>query len=360
MKRFLQCVIAVAAVLTTMSMRPVIDKELNFPRCGDVLTLRDVSYADTAGSGENRIWDLSGVDESGKKTLRFESAGRDSLSCIVGRTRYLYYVCGDTLLCGGFENNLSDMVYEKAEAVLISTFDYGRSISGEFLGSGRYADRMQDERSGHYHTEADARGVMITPDGDTIPGVLRLVTERYSRNLFFRGESADGSWSTDSLPVYEKECRWYAPGHRYPLLMTKDVFTLANSRQASHMARYVSLNEQESAADPENEAILLRNAADTVYGRNTTAEPPVSIIDYTLTQDKAAQTVTIRYSVIKPVDLMFVLSDIGGIVYRSEERRCKPDEEAEITFDYGGLPFSGAYGITISGGNERHSEKFYR
>lgn len=360
MKRFLQCVIAVAAVLTTMSMRPVIDKERNFPRCGDVLTLRELNYADTAGSGENRVWDLTGADESGERILRFKSAGRDSINCIVGRTRYLYYVSGDTLFCGGFENNLSDMVYEKAEALLVSPFDYGQSVSGDFFGNGRYADRMQVERSAHYLTEADACGVMITPDGDTIPDVLRLVTKRYSQNLLFKGESADGSWSTDSLPVYEKECRWYAPGHRYPLLMTKDVFTLANSRQASHMARYVSLNEQESAADPKNEAILLRNAADTVYGRNTTAEPPVSIIDYTLTQDKAAQTVTIRYSVIEPVDLMFVLSDIGGIVYRSEERRCEPGEEAEITFDYGGLPFFGAYGINISGGNERHSEKFYR
>lgn len=360
MKRFLQCVIAVAAVLTTMSMRPVIDKERNFPRCGDVLTLRDVSYADTAGSGENRIWDLSGVDESGKKTLRFESAGRDSLSCIVGRTRYLYYVCGDTLLCGGFENNLSDMVYEKAEAVLISTFDYGRSISGEFLGSGRYADRMQDERSGHYHTEADARGVMITPDGDTIPDVLRLVTDRYSLNLLFRGESADGSCRTDSLPVYEKECRWYAPGHRYPLLMTKDVFTLPYYRQVSHTARYLSLDGQESAADPENEAILLQNAVDTVSGRNAQTMPPAPVVDYTMTQDKAAQTVTIHYSVSRPIDLLFVLSDVGGIVYRSEQRRCIPGEESEKVFDYGGLPYSGSYGVNISGGRERYSEKFYR
>lgn len=340
----------------------VIDRGLNNPRSGDVLILHSLNFSDTVSAGDMRLWDLSHSEVSGRFKIVFETTGRDSLSCVSGRTRYLFFNHGDSLFSGGFENNLSDMVYDNAEVLLSWPADYGTKYAGNFDGHGRYTDRLRYKMAGRYITAADARVKLIMPEGDTVPEVVRFVTERYSESLYFPASDNTGTTVSDSLQLRARNCRWYARGYRYPLLITSDLFS-ADGSHISHTARYIPLSAFDDIDDPDNEEIR-RQLLNSGFGdrglRDENLADGVPAIDYTLSQDKAAGTVSVTYSVSCPMDLEFILTDIGGIVYRTEQCHCDPGESATITFDYGSLPYSAAYGVSINGGQERYSEKFYR
>lgn len=362
MGKFLLSFLILSVGTVVQLSHTVIDRGLNNPRSGDVLILHSLNFSDTVSAGDMRLCDLSHSEVSGRFKIVLETAGHDSLSCISGRTRYLFFHRGDSLFSGGFENNLSDMVYDNAEVLLTLPADYGTKHAGNFVGHGRYTDRLWYKMAGRYITAADARGTLIMPEGDTIPEVVRLVTERHSEILYFPDSDKTGTTASDSLNLRARDCRWYARGYRYPLLITSDLFS-ADGSHISHAARYIPLSAFDYIDDPDNEEIR-RQILNPGYGdlgrRDENIADGVPAIDYTLSQDKAAGTVTITYSVSCPMDLEFILTDIGGIVYRTELRHCDPGEFDTITFDYGSLPYSAAYGVNITGGQERYSEKFYR
>lgn len=156
----------------------VLDREHNGLRPGDSMKLRQIEYADTVSAGEWRLWDLSGLPS--RRVLRLSintmSADEDTLSCVVDRTRYIYSVSGDTVRYEGFENNLSDIMADRAENVLIFPIQLNNIFSCDFSGSGRYADHLRQQMPTQCRSCADACGMLITPEGDTIPNVLRLRT----------------------------------------------------------------------------------------------------------------------------------------------------------------------------------------
>ena len=66
------------------------DNGVNLPREGDVLEMHKIDFVDTISCGKDCLWDLSSSNVSGKIKLSFTSEGKDSISCIVGRTRYKF------------------------------------------------------------------------------------------------------------------------------------------------------------------------------------------------------------------------------------------------------------------------------
>lgn len=361
MNKILPLLLMILTGIVTMSLCPIDNRGLNSPRAGDVLTLYDVNYTDTISSGVNRMWDLSKCEISRRIRFSFASTGQDSIGCIVSRTRYLFSICGDTLYNRGFENNLSDISYNTSETLILGPVEYGRVFSGNFFGQGRYSDRMRHESNGEYTTTADAIGRFVTPDGDTIPEVTRLTTVRRTLNKYFLSTDNGCNTPSDSLNLQIRECRWYAKGYRYPLLITTDLYTGYDNRQLSHTARYMPISAFDEIDDPDNEEI--RRLINIQSGTTNDIEELGKYsptINYTLSQDKSAKTVTIHYNTSYPTDLEFILTDMRGIVYRTDHRHCHPEESGKITFEYGNLPYSAVYGVNINGGHEHYSEKFYR
>ncbi|MBD5254808.1 MAG: hypothetical protein HDS53_01840 [Barnesiella sp.] len=344
-----------------------LDREHNGLRPGDSMKLRQIEFVDTVSAGEYRIWDLSGLESRRvhRLTISSLSADEDTLSCVVDRTRYIFSVSGDTIKYEGFENNLSDIKADRAENVLIFPIQLNNIFTCEFSGSGRYADHLRQQMKTQCRSCADASGTLITPEGDTIPNVLRLRTVRNIRDRYIPLNVAERENRADSVSLREINSRFYAEGYRYPLLICSSIYSGDDGKLISSKAYSLSSTEMASLDDPVNDEArreisdLAKNGQNP-DGRDNGNHSETSKIDYTLRQDKSTATMTIDFTVTENTAVAFVLADIYGIVYSSETHNAAAGESYSVTFDYGKLPYSAAYGINITVGQEVHSEKFYR
>lgn len=336
---------------------------VNLPREGDVLEMHKIDFVDTISCGKDCLWDLSSSNVSGKVKLSFTSEGKDSISCIVGRTRYKFRISGDTLYDVGFENNLSGMDFIKGEILLISPISYGQTHSGKIQGYGRYTDMRNHEMRGGYQNSTKARGVLITPDGDTIPNVIRLTSDRWSKSIYTPIDSISVKQRSDSVLLRLKTSRWYVKGYRYPMLIERVLYSEDGSLLLRN-SRYIKLSSLENISDVYNEELRDQEELqkEIVKQQNQKSSSlPESDFDYVFSQDKSTSTITIRYESSDPIDVEFVLTDINGIVYDYDCRRCIPEESSSITFSYGHLPINVAsYGVNIRTSTGVYSEKFYR
>ncbi len=367
MSRFIVALLLLTGVLDVWGQTA--DRSRNGLRPGDTPEFARIEFADTVTNGDGAVWDLSQCSTVSGFKLRLEQAGDSSsvVGCAVDRTMYYYRVSGDSVLTDGFENNQSDMHYDRREVSLLFPIRSGSLYAGEFHGEGRYCDRWYHEMSGSYRTAADATGSLIMPEGDTIPGVVRLRTWREVDSRYYRAAVGGRGGMTDSLRFYQDERRWYAPGYRYPLLMTSTMIGADGKAVRSHRAYYSSVAMGCAVDnDPENEDLRQLLAGTDRRGETFGEDSgdgvglPPEILDCTFSQNRGDGKVSVTFSSAEAVDVEIVLSDAMGIVYATERRTAYPGEPQTVTFDYGRLPQTANYGLSVIAGTERHSEKFHR
>ncbi len=354
--------ISVVAGIAAGAVEP--DGRLYSPRVGDKVKMHRLQYTDTISGGDNAFWDLSGAklaDRRQNVTIVALTESEDSMGCVMGNTQYLYHTSGDTLFYDGFQNNLSDIIMSDGEISISPEILAGKRRHDSFAGTGRYTDRWRQAQTGSSSTWIDARGTLVTPDNDTIADVFRIKTDR--RIISCHGSSiAENAAMTDSMVTIQQTSRLYAPGYRYPILYANALYSAGDGRLVSRSAYYTSLSAQEELDDAENEEVRRRLDDD----RSSLVHPAVAErstapgIDYSLSQDKEAGRITVDFSVEQSCEVEFILAGITGIVYASRKMSARPGEPYSVTFDYGSLPYSAAYGINISIASENYSEKFYR
>lgn len=256
------------------SYTQVLSSLANAPREGDLLHMVQVVPPDAGEAGRGRLWDFSDLHEMDSK-LKVEhmlvSDTTDTLMAIARRTRRYTLLRGDTLLSPGTENNQWLIRYTMPETLMRFPFTYGDSLSTPFHGTSQYCERTYGRIYGHSSVKADATGVMVTPDGDTLCHVLRVHVLRtegtlhlpvYTHPAMEALLDSQPSFTADS--VYARLQRggdarttdtyhFYAEGYRYPVL----IVTTEQYREASTAeAFYLSPREQESLAwDPVNERL---------------------------------------------------------------------------------------------------------
>ncbi|MCM1292415.1 MAG: hypothetical protein NC111_01805 [Bacteroides sp.] len=345
----------------------ILDRAHNGLRHGDSPEFARIDFADTVTAKHNAIWDLSQctISDAIKVHLEYASDSTNIVRCAVGRTIYYYRIAGDSILIDGFENNQSSMLYYVGETSLLFPLTKGHAIDGVFHGEGLYCDRWSHTMSGTYHTEADASGMLILPEGDTIPDVVRIRTRRMIDSRYF--SSATASSMIDSLRFYQDDRRWYAPGYRYPLLISSTM-TASDATTPRHHVAYYSSASMASALenDPLNVDRRQQLATshhsslfdNTVYGSCPKSSTPT--VNYTFSHDSNADTVSITFTTAEPLDVEIGLSDAMGIVYFTDRRTAQPYQPQTLTFDYARLPYSANYVIFINAAAEHYSENFHR
>ncbi len=347
----------------------ILESRYNSLRNGDAISYSIVDFTDTVSEGDNKIWDLSTSSLSKRYSLHIESLSdkNDTLTCVINRTKYHFIQRGDSITGRGFENNLSDMFYNSDGEILICfPLRYGQSYTGTVVGSGRHVDRWTQSAVIRYTVRADSRGYLITPDNDTICDVLRIYTYRELRNILAPVNVSDKRCKNDSVTVYQVMSRIYAPGYRYPLVVSEMVKSESNEI-LSAKTYYFSSSSMAGLDDADNSQArdsVSRNYSERILAllqaRDKAESDRYSHIDYQFSQDKVGGKITFTYTVMEPADVEFILADVSGIVYGAEYKHSLPGEIYTVTFDYSKLPFSATYGVSISIGNERYSEKFYR
>ena len=210
----------------------------NMMRPGDRIIKQQVEYKDPGRSGENVLWDFGKLTSVNDEYTLTYSYGRDSV--ITGTehyTMYYYALSNDSLLLRGYENTTTIMQNDRPELQLKFPVHYGDSVSDHYSGNGRYSGRLKISAMGTSTGKADAYGMIVLPDKDTLKHVIRVRTrkvmaettepllhsDRRSKDsvpITVSTDSIDFRLSTDSVLSITETYRWYAKGYRYPIFET--------------------------------------------------------------------------------------------------------------------------------------------
>ena len=272
MKHYLTAILL--SLAATGATAQVLTSLANAPREGDLLHMVQVAPPDVGEAGRGRMWDFSSLRElDGKLKVEYllPSDTTDTLMAIARRTRRYTLLRGDTLLSPGTENNQWLIRYTLPETLLRFPLAYGDSLSAPFHGTSQYCERTYAQVYGLSSVKADASGMMVTPNGDTLHHVLRVHVLRtegtqplpvYTRPAMEALLDSLPSFTADS--VYARlqrgnetrttnACYFFAEGYRYPVLT---ITTTDHGESSFTKAFYLSPREQETLAwDPVNERL---------------------------------------------------------------------------------------------------------
>jgi len=219
-----------------VSLHAQVNLKHNAARPGDEIIKQQVEYKDPGRSGEKVLWEFSKLTPfDNEYTLSYSSTENNSL--ITGTehyTRYYYKYANDSLLLVSYENPTTTMDYSQPELLLKFPLQYNDSLKNYYYAEGRYSERKIIELLGNTHTKADAYGMMILPNQDTIKNVLRIksikrLSEKTSPiNLLLYNDSTNKRRTlskdsinyfldTDSIILEVETYKWYQKGYRYPI-----------------------------------------------------------------------------------------------------------------------------------------------
>lgn len=166
------------AKMSSLTAQNVLNKDYNMFRGEDVITKQQVKYKHPGRAGANVLWDFSKQEAINEKYKLFYTQS-ESDSVITGcehRTLYHYLLKNDSLFCLGYENPTTLMRNCNPELILIFPFTFQKKIENYFYGTGEYCRRLNITAQGKTLTQADAYGMIILPNGDTLKHVLRVHT----------------------------------------------------------------------------------------------------------------------------------------------------------------------------------------
>ena len=357
-----------------VSAQTVVSKPCNAMRPGDCLVKQQVEYKDPGREGENVLWNFSEqqlLDEH----YRVNYYGvADSL--LLGQeqgTLYHYLSGGDSLLLARVESRTTLIDNRKPELVLIYPIAYGDRYEDYFHGNGDYGDRLFITARGKVTVKADACGVLLLPQGDTLRNVLRI---RHVKNIseqmvpypfiqpgdtVYSPDSIEAHLSGDTLHMQVETYRWYAPGWRYPVFETvSNRFILhGQPKEYSRSSFYYKPVDQYYGldSDPENQMARDEEQARLREAREKTQqnEPPEGksreIIDYEVTLSDDNNVLNVEYCLNEDAEVSFLLFDMQGRQWSSRQSGRQPPGFYRTTFSLSGLP-PGEYTLRIVAGGQ--------
>lgn len=191
---------------------------------------REVAWQDPGSPGENRIWDFSSVDYSGRTSLYgvvadldgFTGAADGSLMFSEEGYEYRYAEGERELNETGYLNAAKKMVAEYNDPIrrMVYPFSFGDSFTDTFAGTGWHNKTSRIDLTGIITYSADATGTLILPDR-ILRNVLRVRSDKRSVQTGVCG----------STQVVVTRYSWYAPGYRYPVMMESSTDIIYGDRE---------------------------------------------------------------------------------------------------------------------------------
>ena len=209
---------------------------------GDHVARQQVTYKNFDGTGAGLHWDLSDLDvisESSSVEYMEDENLPYRIVSIDNTTRYHYLQTDGFTFLHGYENNLSEVRYNKPELYLSSNMNLGYEEKGMINGYAVYSEKVYSRIYGSYHYQVDAKGTLLLPSGDSLENVTRIhlsktIGQKYLRHLNsldslrllvdsispYTEDSIVTHLLEDSCLVETNDYRWYAQGYRYPIYET--------------------------------------------------------------------------------------------------------------------------------------------
>lgn len=255
----------------------------------------------------------------------------------------------------GTESSTLHIEYDIPETTHPRLLLYGDTLHGVFNGAGRYCDKSLIHLCGTYSTTPDAHGIIINPEGDTIPDVLRLHTVRHihSSSHAYNVENADSimaSFSSNSFPsdsifsilqgnagvTIEDEYRWYSASCRYPVMTQKTT---------------------RSGFTEKTVRTLFSAGGKGGAGKETPSPSNSPVISgYRVTDVSHDGTISIECTTTQACNITFTVCDVKGMAVRHLEASTVSEVPLRVRIDCSSL-YPDIYVVYIRTGNEKYSEK---
>ncbi|MDR0811004.1 MAG: hypothetical protein LBN23_01835 [Paludibacter sp.] len=239
MKTLLSTLTIFLSAASLMAQQSSIKEELNLPRTGDKIVKQQVEYKDPGRAGENVVWDFGQLlPVNSEYTLSYHAPqlsgdntyilGLDTFpatainpdSIIIGIehfTVYYYKLKKNSMVLIGHANAVSQMQHKKPLLTLPFPLAYGQSAEDYYVSKTLYAGAKQMNSQGNVSIKADAYGMIILPDGDTLRQVLRIKT---TRSIVEIAGSTNNTEQRSLVNSMIENYLWYARGQRYPVFET--------------------------------------------------------------------------------------------------------------------------------------------
>lgn len=289
--------------------------ELNYPRIGDEMTVRELGNVPSFDRNK-RLTDLSGAVITGSSRFRvYRPAREDSLSCMVivhGKRTSSIVSRGGVLLESGYSQPGESRIYaggipyEACAPDSLTAHDVcsrgNISGTGEFMSGGKKIIRRRSGRQ------------IITPDADTV-GNLDYVETVIDEMFIYAG--------SDTARHCGTHARWYAGGYRYPVLTYTDdyIVSMENDtvdRVQRWEAAFPDIQEDEITDDPMNELVrnILADSKEksrTEKGRRNPASGSRRFGDFEW--NPASEEISLSPGISRESLSEYILCDISGRVY---------------------------------------------
>lgn len=369
--------------------QPHLQKEYNIFRSEDVLIKQQVKYKHPGRAGADVLWDFSKQESVDKKyTLSYSQS--DSL--VIGRehrTLYKYLLRNDSLYSLGYENPTTLMTNAKPELLLTFPFTYQKRIESYFYGTGNYCHRLDMVTQGKSVTTADAYGMILLPNGDTLQNVLRVRTVKklaekmtpclQKDSLYTHVVNLDSinyHLNNDSTYMQVETYRWYSEGYRYPIFETIESTLYKRSKPFTHFntAFFYSPDKHSYLNDdPKNLAKLEeldkvdKEKHNKPSGNNGNKNSNSSgnsssnneTIHYNAYIEHGSNQITLEYNLTTSAEITIALYDMQGRLLASYPKTTHPEGYYKESISLDGFRVD-AYLLRIGVNDKIYGEKIVK
>lgn len=338
----------------------ILDYQHNHVRVGDVLRGQYI-YGNLQNLvGKKCVWDLSNLEADDKMFQLHFDMHPDSLDIVRGIYKSsLYYLIDEEhnmLYMKGFENNLRKCNFEKPLMMLKYPLAFGDSVEYPFSGNGKYCDKVKQKIQGRVIVKADAEGILILPNGDSLKNVLQVHQTILSRTEDLHEcdstivnekpwdmESCDSYQKNDSLLFRKEVWLLYAKGYRYPVIAKKSF------RENIKVIFFDPMEQNQLALDEFNTKDKRR--------QERMQQEKDSKFHYKILHNLEKSMFSLEYELMHKGSVNIMISDARGVVYRNYVQKGIEHEPYHVVFNYGHYPIQGQLIIIITIDDERFVEK---
>lgn len=339
-KRFL-LLISLVLILFVKSQAQVLNQESHSYLAGDWLDKAQVSFREDE-VGSIYIWTIEPLDDSKSFSDRYIEEG-DSLLYLHQGTRTYFSQKAQDIYLTGYETNQYKVHYSVPEVYLRFPFMQGCILEGDYEGTGMYCDKMAFIQKGHYVTNVEKQGCIVTESGDTIRQVMLLHTHK-NHQLF----SLDDNKCLTTF--YEDEFRWYASGCRYPVMYRKDLSLKGDAESVKSVSGTAEFYPQQVQYDVQVGGNILK---DGTGNPKSMSSPTKFKYDASL----VGSTIHVKYGLRQASTLQLLLTDVKGCLYKTMVQDNLPGEDYTVEIDCSGFPH-GQYILFIYADGQTFTDNF--
>lgn len=334
------------------------------PRSGDRLTVENLKDFVLEISEGSFLLDLSDADISAPYSFCYLGVSDKRFSGESPYSRIYIEEAGDTLLHSGYENGMASVLFSAPVIWYWEGIQVGDSITGSYRGSGSFCSRLHLDQEGVFVTKMPAEGLVVLPSGDSLRHVQMVVT---TRSIFTECSPIDTLCMHESDVMQRlsamtgKDCRFYAPGYRYPIVELSELSVGGTDKPRHRSAIFCSPSSQEELAyDEENETIrgmLFQSRYGASGSVSEGSEQDAESRPYRVLQDDTAHRLTVTYDLPEAATVSALLCNSRGMVYQSVTQHHDAGIGYTLTLSYAGL-HHGQYAVRLSIGEETFMEMF--